>query len=608
ATCAAPAPPLVPGALRAAWDRHRDAIAVDDGDRARTYAELSARRDGWSAALASAGVRPGDRVAVRLPGGFELLAALAAVWDRGAVYVPLDPSWADPRIARCLRAADARFAIVEDGADLAGTRPITARDLAGAGAAPAPVVPTPDALSHVYFTSGTTGEPKAVALSHEGLAELYAWIGAEYPPDALAAVSATASPAFDFSLFELLAPSIAGGRVVWRRSLHQLLDEAPPGLTMLSAVPGVFTSAFAHAGRLPPGLRAINFGGEALSRGLVRSVRAATPATLRNLYGPAEATMLVTCETVPADATAPSVGRAIGRDAVFVADPDGEPVLPGVRGEVVAIGPSVGRGYLDGDPGGFFVAGDARGYRTGDVGHADPSGRIHLVGRRDRRVKIRGVRLELAAIEDVVEELAEVRSAAATYDGERLRLYLVLGGPTDGVPAEDLADRLADHVRRTLVDAAVPDELLRVDALPVSSSGKVDRELLPARVIAPLPRSTARYVAPTTALETLVALVWAEVLGLERVGVEDDFFAIGGHSLAAVEVLATLDRLLAASVPPAELQRLRTVSRSCARLRERADGRDLEQTAARVVEVLTMPDDQVDAALNPPMEDETRHA
>jgi hypothetical protein len=323
-------------------------------------------------------------------------------------------------------------------------------------------------------------------------------------------------------------------------------------------------------------------------------VRAATTATLRNLYGPAEATMLVTCEVLPADGLIPSVGRAIGRNLVFVADPVGEAVLPGVRGEVVAVGPSVGRGYMNGhDQGGFFEAPQERGFRTGDFGHADPSMRIFLTGRRDARVKIRGVRLELAAVEAVAEEHPLVARAVATHDGEKLRLYLVTGAPAEG-----LAEQIAARVRRTLSDAAVPDELFRVDELPVGTSGKIDHERLPELVVEVLARSRAPFVAPKAALETLVALVWAEVLDLERVGAEDDFFAIGGHSLAAVQILATVERVLAVSMPVVEMQELGTIARFCRRLRERSVDRDLEESAERVIRVLTMSDDEVDATLN----------
>ncbi|MEU1290955.1 amino acid adenylation domain-containing protein [Streptomyces sp. NPDC005840] len=543
--------PAMIGRLRA---RTPHATAVLDGAEEWTYDRLAERADLLADRLRAAGVRPGDRVGLRLDRSAAMIAAVLAVWRAGGCYVPLDPEYPDARTAFVLADSGVRVLLADDGPLPASLPPgvtvVRAGDVAGPprehGDALAP--PRPDDVAYVLYTSGSTGRPKGVEVTHASLAHLTA---------AMTHVLSSAGPqtwlgltalSFDISAVEMWVPLTTGGRVVvvpeegrWDAAAQRALIRAH-GVTHVQATPSgwrlLLAAGFGPADGVAVGL----VGGEALPQPLAAELGACLPR-LVNVYGPTEATVWSTWDEVGDGRGEVSIGRPLPNTSAHVLDEAMRPVPVGVPGELYLGGAGVARGYL-GRPGltarqfvpDPFGGPGARLYRTGDLAARRPDGRLRFLGRDDHQVKIRGHRIELGEIEEALTRHPDVGLAAVTVHrdaaGDAFLVGHVAGAPGAVLDPADVRAFLRGEVSR----AMVPDRLVVLEAMPLSPAGKVDRAALPAPEAAGA--RPAGRTAPRDPAERTLADIWARVLETGAIGVDDDFFALGGNSLRAVTVAA----------------------------------------------------------------------
>ncbi|HEV3048878.1 MAG TPA: non-ribosomal peptide synthetase, partial [Longimicrobium sp.] len=403
-------------------------------------------------------------------------------------------------------------------------------------------------LAYVIYTSGSTGRPKGVMVAHRSLVNHTAWQAAAFGIGAADTVLQRTSISFDASVWELWTPLATGARMLLLSSDAAKDPEAmgravaEGGVTVAQFVPTLLQAvlgALPEGGKLP--CRNLFCGGEPLSAALVEEARSAGVGEVVNLYGPTETTVDSTSHPCPAgDGHAPAIGRPIANARIYVLDARGEPAPVGVAGELYVGGAGVARGYLGRaaltaerfvpDP--FSVEGGARMYRTGDLGRWRADGALEFLGRTDFQVKVRGFRIEPGEIEAALREHGGVRECAvlAREDAGERRLVAYVVGDVE-------AEALRAHARRSLPEYMVPAAFVTLEALPLTPNGKLDRKALPAPDFAP---SAECYVAPRTPVEEVLAEIWAEVLRLERVGVHDSFFDLGGHSLLIIRLLADI--------------------------------------------------------------------
>ncbi|HEX9939154.1 MAG TPA: amino acid adenylation domain-containing protein, partial [Longimicrobium sp.] len=518
--------------------------------------------------------------------GPELVVAILAVLKAGGAYVPLDPAYPAERLAFML--ADSGAPLLLTRLPLAGGLPPHAaevvcldadRERIEAESAQAPAAGVlPENLAYVIYTSGSTGRPKGVLVQHGSLSNLLSATREAFGVGEGDVMPALASYAFDIWLFEALLPLTAGAavRLVERErvlDVPALLEEIADA-TLVHAVPALMRQ-LVHAERETPRLgrlRRAFVGGDRVPADLLAEMREALPAAETHvLYGPTEGTILASTHPVPADGIVYGhpIGRPLGNVRLYVCDALGSPQPAGVPGELLIGGAGVARGYLGRagltaerfvpDP--FGAEPGARLYRTGDRARWRMDGTLEFLGRTDFQVKIRGFRIEPGEIEAVLSAHAEVREARVLVWedalGEQRLVAYVVGGAD--------ADELREHLRRSLPDYMVPAAFVALDALPLTPNGKLDRKALPAPDLA---SAGGRYVAPRTPTEEVLAGIWAEVLRLERVGVEESFFELGGHSLLAIRVVSRVRDVFAVELPLRALFEGPTVAELAGRVEE----------------------------------------
>ncbi|MFG1809556.1 amino acid adenylation domain-containing protein [Streptomyces sp. NPDC049040] len=501
-----PALPEAPGVLELfarAVREHPDRVAVACGDQHLTYARLDAR-----AAEMAAGLPQGAVVGIRLGRSPDAVAAMLAAWRAGCAYLPLDPDYPEQRLAHMAEAGGARVVITADGPQ------------------PLPGTVATDA-AYCIFTSGSTGLPKGVLVGHPALAARVAWMREAYELRPEDRVVQFAALSFDTHIEEIFPALCSGARIDLLPEGAVTLPEHLDGVTVLDLP----TAYWHHLVEViddipwPDTLRLVILGGEQVHEVAVARWRERFGDRIRlvNTYGPTEATVICTADDLTAEPGTgrPPIGRPIGGTRIVLRGPHGEPVPPGTPGELCIGGEGLADGYLgrpDLTAERFVLIDGQRYYRSGDRARLRPDGRLEFLGRLDDQVKLRGFRIEPGEIEAHLGG----RGAVAVH-GETLVCYTV--GDSGTLPAE---------LRAVLPPHLLPSAWVEVDALPLTPSGKLDRAALPA------PAVTRDSVAPRTDAETLVADIYAEVLGTPGVGALDDFFALGGHSLLAVKVIARL--------------------------------------------------------------------
>ncbi|WP_228924200.1 amino acid adenylation domain-containing protein [Streptomyces sp. DH7] len=571
--------PLAHEAVAAQALRTPDALAVVHGERSLTYAQLDAAATAVAARLVDGGAA-GQRVGVCLRRSPELAVAVLGVLKAGSCCLPLDPGYPADRIAHM--AADSGIRTVLAQGDLSGlvpgVRTLTPAidDLVPTASRAQPATVSPDDPAYLIYTSGSTGRPKGVALPHRALANLIAWQGARSEAGPGTRTLQFAPIGFDVAFQELFSTWATGGTLVLvdeevRRDPAGLLDLLAADHVERLFLPFIALQQLAEyacaTDRRLPGLREVVTAGEQLH--VTPALREffrdrARRAVLENQYGPSE-THVVTAERLAGDPERwpglPSVGRPIAGNGIRLLDAFLRPVPVGSVGELCVSGEALADGYL-GRPEltaqSFPTVAGTRLYRTGDLARYLPDGRIQCLGRRDDQVKIRGHRVETGEVESALRELPRVADAAVVAQeqpiGGRRLLGYYLGTAEPGALRRALARQLPEYM--------VPTVLVALDAFPRTPSGKLDRAALPRPEQLDAP--TDSYVAPATPTEERVAAVWAEVLGLARIGARDDFFALGGHSLLATRLVLRLRQELGAELPLSAIPANPTVFRLAA--------------------------------------------
>ncbi|MEV0125238.1 amino acid adenylation domain-containing protein [Streptomyces sp. NPDC050703] len=563
------------------------AEAVRYAGASLTYAELNGRANRLAHLLRGRGVGRDVLVGVAMERSLDLVVALLAVLKAGGAYVPLDTALPPARLAAIVEDARPPVVLTHEGPD--GRLPglgcpvLRMEELAGELAAHSPDDPDAgvdgDDLAYVIFTSGSTGRPKGVMNVHSALRNRLLWMQDAYGLDARDRVLQKTPFSFDVSVWEFFWPLMSGAVLVMarpggHRDSGYLADTiAAERITTIHFVPSMLRLFLSEPPERSASLRRVFCSGEELSRDLHDRFLALHTAELHNLYGPTEAAIDVTAwHCRPQDDPRPvPIGRPIANTRMYVLDRHDRPVPAGVAGELCIGGQGLARGYLGrpdltaerftDDP---FVPG-ARIYRTGDLARHRADGALEFLGRLDHQVKLRGQRLELGEIEAVLTRHAAVREAVVIAHepapGDvRLAAYV-----TSGAAAAPGAEELTAHLREHLPEYMVPASFTVLEALPLTPSGKTDRKALPA------PRTgraglATRFVAPEAGLQQTLAGMWRELLGVERVGLRDNFFDLGGHSLLMAEFRTSLATALGHELTMVELFQHPTVESLAARI------------------------------------------
>ncbi|WP_349367914.1 amino acid adenylation domain-containing protein [Salinarimonas sp.] len=602
--------------LRRIADQDRAATALISEQGRVCYGALWDASGALAQEIAAAGVGPEDVVALVLERGPLLPLAVLATMRAGAVYLPLDPSDAPQRLADLIAESGAALVLATD--PLAGlvsqagarVRRLRADDLARSPSGDAPVPdPDPDAAAYAIFTSGSTGRPKAVVNTWDGLRNRIDWMQSAYPIGPGDRVLHKTPYTFDVSVWELIWPLTEGAAMVvaapdGHRDPDYLRDLiVAEGVTLCHFVPSMLRAFLATPGiESCRSLARVICSGEALTGADRDRAHSRLSASVHNLYGPAEAAIDVSSHDCARDerSTEVPIGRPIANTRLYLLDRNLLPASPGATGEVFIAGRNLARGYL-GRPGltaerflpdPFADEAGSRMYRTGDLARRLGDGSLVHAGRSDSQIKLRGMRIELGEIEAALRALDGVAEAAVTVGeapdgGPRLVAHLVARpAPTSPDGAGLSPDDLIRRLEARLPKAMVPSAFVSHAALPLSPNGKLDRRALAAHAAQGPDKPR---VAPRTEEERRIAAIWSEVLGTPDIGVTDDFFALGGHSLLLVQVAARLRQSFEIEISLRALFNARTVETMLdVVLDAELAGLDAEERAALLADLAPM--------------------
>jgi amino acid adenylation domain-containing protein len=548
---------------------HPDAVAAEHGDQRWTYRELNARANRLGRALLARGLNREGVVAVVTERNLDWMAAVLAIFKAGGVYLPIEPHFPADRIATMLQRAGCGLVLTERGSattlgqaldSLSGIQTLLVEAVSAEDDDDGDlgVDVAPDQLAHIYFTSGSTGEPKGAMCEHAGmLNHLYAKVE-DLDIGEGQAVAQTAPQCFDISLWQLVSALLVGGRTVIierdvfldiERFVDTIVDRR---VAALQVVPSYLEVVVTYLGQQPrrlADLRRVSVTGEALTMELTRRWFAVKPEIrLVNAYGMTETNDDTNHEVMDRapDSERIPLGSPINNVHVYVVDEHLSPAPLGAPGEIVFSGICVGRGYIN-DPGrtrlAFMTDPHREGqrlYRSGDQGRWLPNGKLEFLGRKDTQVKIRGFRIEIGEIENALLRAPGVRQAAVVVAGqvqERKRLVAFYSGRRLAI------DVLRDRLGESLPEYMIPSAFHWREGLPLNANGKIDKKALSALAGA-LGSAEEDFSAPCTPAERLLAAAWAEVLGVseDEIGRRDHFFDRGGTSLSAVQLVIALDR------------------------------------------------------------------
>ncbi|TXS41852.1 non-ribosomal peptide synthetase, partial [Streptomyces sp. OR43] len=554
--------------------RTPDAVAVVEGDRHLTYGALNAQANQLAHRLIAQGIGREDVVGVCLARSLRTVVALLAVLKAGAAYLPFDADQPVQRLEHMTESSGAALVITEAALDkrlstLSAPRLLIdaeRRDIATTGATTddPQVDVTSQNLAYVIFTSGSTGLPKGVLVQHHSWSLQLQEMGRRYGLTSSDVTLQMASLTFDAAQEQLFATLLLGGCLVLRgaeqwapeRVLHEIRKQAVTSVEITPALWEMIIPGLSAGATLGPDFRRLILGGEAVSPQALDQWFAQTSVPIYNTYGPTETTITCVASELWGPVPFVPIGLPIADTKVYVLDARFKPVPVGIPGELYIGGAGVARGYggrpaltaerFVADP---FAGGGARMYRSGDRVRWLADGQLEFLGRADHQIKVRGVRIEPGEIEAALATHAGVRSAVVTAFGDgmarRLVAYVVPADLGAGIPP---VAELRDHLRQSLPEFMTPAVFVEITELPLTQNGKLNRAALPQ----PDPAAhadTHQYVAPEGATAQLLAGIWEQVLGVDGIGADDDFFGIGGHSLLATQVISRVREVFGTEVP-----------------------------------------------------------
>ena len=585
-----------------------DSVALSLGGRQMTYGQLNAQAERLAGYLQPLGVTSEVPVAVCLDRSFDYVISALAVWKAGGAYLPIDPSWPAERRATIVADAGAPV-LISRSSILAGTGSAKARyavnlDLEAAAidraSPPAPVETKRDQLAYISYTSGSTGTPKGVEITHGNLLNLVFWHRRAFGITPQDRTSHLAGLAFDAAVWELWPHLSAGATVVIladdgiRMSPRHLREWIVSERIKVAFVPTTLAEPLiAMEWPKETSLRYMLTGSDALHRYPIEGL----PFKLVNNYGPTECAVVATSGIITPSlltSSLPCIGAGIANTPIYLLDENLQPVAPGETGEIFIGGTNVGRGYRNqsdltaqrflNDP--FRALPGARMYRSGDLGSMLPGGQIQFHGRVDNQQKIRGHRVEPDEVASMLARHPAVMSCTVAGYGDvsdrRLAAYFVL---REGVQVEPAA--LREFLAAALPEYMVPATFIRLDTLPLNSSGKIDRTALPVPTAQHTP--AAEYRGPETPIEQQVSRIIAELLQLDRVSMDDNFFLLGGHSLLGTQVVLRVRERFDVDLTLRHLFQAQTVAKLSAEIErlivEKVDSMP-EEEAGRLLAVL----------------------
>jgi len=558
-----------------------------------TYNELNSRANQLAQHLRKLGVGPEVLVGICMERSPLMVIGLLGILKAGGAYIPLDPTYPAERLRFMLEDTAAPLIITQRNLQslipASKEKTICLDDWESIGREshePPHVETAAENLAYVIYTSGSTGKPKGVAIQHRSVAALVSWASGVFSPEELQGVLASTSICFDLSVFELFVTLSLGGCVILGdNALHLARLKSAERVTLINTVPSAITELL-RAGAIPKTVKTINLAGEPLKSGLVKQIFE-LPHVERvfDLYGPAEDTTYSTF-TSRNPSGPETIGRPIWNTQIHLLDKDLQLVPEGVTGEIYIGGEGLARCYLNRPdltaerflPNPFSSNGSSRIYRTGDLARYLSDGNLEYLGRVDHQVKIRGYRIELGEIETTIERypgvtLSAVIATADVAGNRKLIAYVV----TQKDHALDLV-ALGAFLQTQLPPYMLPAQLVPIAEMPFTPSGKIDRRALPTPSA---PQSVNAFEAPRTASEQKLAAMWAAILKIERIGIHDDFFKLGGNSLLAFQLISRVRNEFKVELPLSRVFDTPTVAELSSWISEAVD-RGLNRTTASI--------------------------
>jgi amino acid adenylation domain-containing protein len=542
--------------------RTPDAVALVWDEKRVTYGELNEKANRLARYLRDLGVKPDVLVGICLERSLEMVVAILGILKAGGAYLPLDPAY--PRDRSTFMLDNARASIVLSQQSLLDTLSIEKINVIcldtnwDAIESESPDNLDSDVqsqhLAYVIYSSGSTGQPKGIAIAHHSTVNFIFWAHSVFSPEQLSGVLASTSICFDLSIFELFVPLSCGGRVILAiNALYLPTLKAAAEVTLINTVPSAIAELCRNQA-IPESVKTINLAGEPLSTRLVEQIyQQKEDVRVFNLYGPSETTTYSTFTLCTSNSDrSPLIGRPLSNTQIYILDTHLQPVPIGVAGELYIGGDGLAREYLNRPDltNEKFISNpfeEGRLYKTGDLARYLANGEIDFLGRIDNQVKLRGFRIELGEIEAVLNQHPDIKEAVVIVredspNDKRLVAYIV---PVTLTKGEDIKE-MRGLLRQKLPNYMIPAVFVVLDRLPLTPNGKIDRRALPIPVVSNNSQTT---IAATTPQEQILVTIWQEVLKLETVGIEDNFFELGGHSLLATQVISRIRDIFTIELP-----------------------------------------------------------